>query len=84
MHLILLRDTEEQPHVARRAVVARDLARSRRVDVSELVAEGSSPFQRIASLVALADWTSVYLALAEGIDPTPVDAINELKAEVSR
>lgn len=84
MHLILLRDTEEEPHVARRAGAARDIARSRRVDVSELIAEGSSPFQRIASLVALADWTSVYLALAEGLDPTPVDAITELKAHVSR
>jgi glucose/mannose-6-phosphate isomerase len=84
MHLILLRDTEEEHSVALRAVVARDLARSRRVDVSELVAEGSSPFQRIASLVALADWTSVYLALAENIDPTPVDAITELKAQISR
>ncbi|MCU1588200.1 MAG: Mannose-6-phosphate isomerase [Frankiales bacterium] len=84
MHLILLRDTEEEPHVARRAVVVRDLARSRRIDVSELIAEGSSPFQRIASLVALADWTSVYLALAEGFDPTPVDAITELQGELSR
>jgi glucose/mannose-6-phosphate isomerase len=84
MHLILLRDTEEEAHVAQRATVARDLARSRRIDVSELIAEGSSPFQRIASLVALADWTSVYLALADGVDPTRVDAIDELRAEASR
>ena len=82
MHLVLLRDTDEHPAVARRAVVARDLARSRRVEVSELQAEGSSAFQRIASLVALADWTSAYLALADGIDPTPVDAIDELKGRV--
>lgn len=82
MHVVLLRDTEEHPAVARRALVARDLARARRVDVSELVAEGSSSFQRIASLIALGDWTSTYLALAEGIDPTPVDAITELKAGV--
>jgi len=84
MHLVLLRDTEEHPQVMRRALVARDLARSRRVDVSELQAEGSSAFQRIASLIALADWTSTYLALAEGLDPTPVAAIDELKAQVSR
>jgi glucose/mannose-6-phosphate isomerase len=84
MHLVLLRDSTEEPPVARRAVVVRDLARSRRVEVSELAAEGSSPFQRVASLVALADWTSVYLALAEGIDPTPVEAITELKGQVAR
>ena len=82
MHLVLLRDTDEHPAVARRALVVRDLARSRRVDVSELQAEGSSPFQRIASLIALADWTSAYLGLASGIDPTPVQAIDELKSYV--
>ncbi|MCU1593975.1 MAG: Mannose-6-phosphate isomerase [Frankiales bacterium] len=79
LHLVLLRDTEEHPAVARRAVIVRDLARARGVEVSELVSEGSSPFQRIASLIALGDWTSTYLALAQGIDPTPVDVIGELK-----
>ena len=80
MHLVLLRDSEEHPVLAGRVMVARDLARSRGVDVSELQAEGSSPFQRIASLIALGDWTSTYLALAEGIDPTPVEALVELTA----
>ena len=84
LHLVLLRDTVEHPGVAARARVARDLARDRGVEVSELVAEGSSAFQRIASLIALGDWTTTYLALAQGIDPTPVDAITELKAQVSR
>ena len=84
LHLVLLRDTEEHPAVARRALVVRDLARQRGLDVSELVAEGLSPFQRLASLIALADWTTCYLALAQGTDPTPVDAITDLKAAVSR
>lgn len=84
LHLVLLRDTEEHPAVARRALVSRDLARSRGVEVSELIAEGLSPFQRIASLVAVGDWASTYLALAEGLDPTPVEAITELKAAVGR
>lgn len=84
MHLVLLRDTEEHPAVARRALVVRDLARSRGLEVSELVAEGLSPFQRLASLVALGDWTTTYLALLQGNDPTPVEAITELKAAVLR
>jgi glucose/mannose-6-phosphate isomerase len=79
LHLVLLRDAEEHPAVARRATVSRDLARSRGVQVSELVAEGSSAFQRLASLVTLGDWASTYLALAQGFDPTPVEAITELK-----
>ena len=84
LHLVLLRDTEEHPAVAARARVVRDLARSRGVGVSELIAEGSSSFQRIASLVTLGDWASTYLALAQGLDPTPVDAITELKGATGR
>jgi len=84
LHLVLLRDTEEHPAVARRAVVARDLARSRGVEVSELIAEGSSSFQRLASVITMGDWASTYLALLQGQDPTPVDAITELKAAVGR
>jgi glucose/mannose-6-phosphate isomerase len=84
LHLTLLRDTDEHPGVARRADVAAQLARERGVGVSELLAEGTSPFQRLASLVSLADWTSTYLALAEGLDPTPVRPIDELKARVGR
>lgn len=84
LHLVLLRDTEEHPQVARRASISRDLARDRGVEVSELRAEGPSAFQRFASLVAVGDWASTYLALAEGNDPTPVRAITELKGQLAR
>jgi glucose/mannose-6-phosphate isomerase len=84
MHLVLLRDVEEHPRVARRADVITGLARDRGLEVSSLVAEGSSSFQRIASLVNLADWASTYLALAEDTDPTPVGPIDELKDALRR
>lgn len=84
LHVVLLRDTEEHPSVTRRAVALRGMARGRGVEVSELVSEGTSTFQRVASLVALGDWTSTYLALAQGFDPTPVEAIDELKAGTGR
>jgi glucose/mannose-6-phosphate isomerase len=38
---------------------------------------------RLASLVGLVDWTSVYAAIAAGIDPTPIGPINELKDRIS-
>lgn len=84
MHVVLLRDNDEHRQVAKRALVARDLARRRGVELSELQAEGASPFERLASLVAVGDWASTYLALAQGFDPTPVTAIEQLKAEVGR
>jgi glucose/mannose-6-phosphate isomerase len=82
MRLVLLRDSEEHPQVARRASVTQQLADERGIGVSSLVAEGVSAFERLASLVATVDWASAYLAILEGRDPTPVDAITALKERI--
>ena len=81
--LVLLRDTEEHPQTARRADVSAELARERDVPVVELRAEGDTAFARLASLVGLTDYASAYLALLQGTDPTPVDAITALKQRIS-
>ena len=70
--------------MARRADVTERLARERGVPVQVLRAEGAAPFERLARLVALGDFSSTYLAVAQGIDPTPVDAITALKAAITR
>jgi glucose/mannose-6-phosphate isomerase len=84
MRLVLLHDTDEHPQVTRRTAVVRDLAEERGVPVSALRAEGSSALERLASLVSVADWATTYLALLEGRDPTPVDAITALKQRTPR
>jgi glucose/mannose-6-phosphate isomerase len=70
--------------VARRADVSAELARERDVPVLQLRAEGGSAFARLASLVGLTDYASAYLALLQGIDPTPVDAITALKQRIAQ
>ena len=84
VRVVLLRDSEEHPQVARRAEVTRALAEERGVAVSVVAAEGGSSFERLASLVGPTDWASTYLALLEGRDPTPVDAITALKSRIAR
>ncbi|HEX5741699.1 MAG TPA: SIS domain-containing protein [Pilimelia sp.] len=59
------------------AIVA--LAERRGVRVSELTAEGGSALERLASLVAVPDFASLYLALAHGLDPMAVPAVSEMK-----
>jgi glucose/mannose-6-phosphate isomerase len=83
LHLVVLRDTEEHPKVARSRKVAVELARDRGVAVTEIAAEGDHPLERIATLIALGDYITVYLAIALGADPTPVSAIEELKARIA-
>ncbi|MEU6738990.1 bifunctional phosphoglucose/phosphomannose isomerase [Streptosporangium sandarakinum] len=82
LRLVVLRDTEEHPQVARRREVSVRLAEDRGVPVTQVSAEGTHPLERLASLIGLGDYASTYLALGYGIDPTPVGAITELKARI--
>jgi hypothetical protein len=90
LRIVLLRDggieDEEQPADGepaaveeRRADAVEALALRRGVHCDTLRAEGASPLERLASLIAVPDFASVYLALAHGLDPTAVPAITEMK-----
>ncbi|TMR05581.1 SIS domain-containing protein [Actinomadura soli] len=83
LHLVLMRDVEEHPQVRKRCDASAQIARDRGVAVTEIGAEGEHPLERIATLIALADYVTVYLAIALGVDPTPVPAIQELKARIA-
>ena len=83
LDLLLLRDPDgEHPQVTRRADASRELAEERGIRLRELTSAGASAYERLASLVGLLDYVSVYLALVQGIDPTPVDPITALKARI--
>ncbi|HEU4347799.1 MAG TPA: SIS domain-containing protein, partial [Actinoplanes sp.] len=88
LRLVLLRDGGLNPEedadepVAveeRRADAVQTLADRRGVRCDVVVAEGGSALERLASLVAVPDFASLYLALAHGLDPMAVPAINEMK-----
>jgi glucose/mannose-6-phosphate isomerase len=83
LRLVVLRDHDEHPQVARRREVSVELAAARGIPVTELAAEGDHPMERLAGLVGLVDYVTVYLALALGVDPTPVEAIGELKIRIA-
>ncbi|MEV8633691.1 bifunctional phosphoglucose/phosphomannose isomerase [Streptosporangium sp. NPDC051023] len=84
LRLFMLRDVEEHPQVARRREASVRMAEDRGVPVTQIVAEGLHPLERLATLIELGDYATTYLALGYGIDPTPVSAITELKARISQ
>lgn len=83
LRLVLLRDTDEHPQDARRADASEILAQERDVPVEVLRSVDGHPVVRLASLIGLADWASVYAAIALGIDPSPIGPIVELKARIA-
>jgi glucose/mannose-6-phosphate isomerase len=88
LRLVVLRDGGLNPEdeadepVAveeRRADAVQTLAERRGVRCDVVTAEGGSALERLASLIAVPDFASIYLALAHGLDPMAVPAINEMK-----
>ncbi|WP_194823526.1 SIS domain-containing protein, partial [Micromonospora sp. S-DT3-3-22] len=88
LRLVLLRDgglnadddTDEPLAVEeRRADAVQTLAERRGVRCDVVTAEGGSALERLASLVAVPDFASIYLALAHGLDPMAVPAVTEMK-----
>ncbi|HEY1094083.1 MAG TPA: SIS domain-containing protein, partial [Glycomyces sp.] len=71
-------DTTPKPDVRRADAVA-DLAARRGIRCDVLPAEGGCALERLASLIAVPDFASVYLALAHGLDPMRVPAVSEMK-----
>jgi glucose/mannose-6-phosphate isomerase len=60
------------------------LAARRTANSIEFVeSQGATPLERVLSLVLIGDLVSVYLAVLEGVDPTPVEAIERFKASLA-
>jgi glucose/mannose-6-phosphate isomerase len=84
MRVLVLRDTEEVPAVAHAREATRVIGERYDVQVDELPAEGDHPLDRLASLVAPLDFASAYLALVQGIDPSPIEPIVALKKATAK
>ena len=83
LRLVLLSDPAAHPQVARRQAASAELATARGIRVSELAMQGEHPLLRFASVVQLIDYATVYLGIASGVDPTPIEIIQELKERIS-
>ncbi|MGO9782443.1 MAG: SIS domain-containing protein [Streptosporangiaceae bacterium] len=83
LRLVLLADSGEHPQVTRRRAASAELAAERGIRVSELTMAGQHPLERFASVVQLIDYATVYLGIASGVDPTPIQIIQELKERIT-
>ncbi len=79
---VFLENADLHPRVRRRVELTAELAREAGADCVLVDAQGDTPFERVMSLVLLGDLVSFYLAVLEGIDPTPVAPIERFKAEL--
>ena len=83
LSVVVLRDADDHPQVRRRFSITKDLVAGHVSAWREVEAEGDSPLARLLSLVQLGDWASYWLAARKGVDPTPVETIQRLKAALA-
>jgi len=83
-HALFLRDASDNKRVQLRFEITKSLLVKGASPVEEIWAQGSSKLEKILSLIHLGDYVSVYLALLGGTDPTPVDAIEDLKKALAK
>jgi glucose/mannose-6-phosphate isomerase len=81
--LFLIASHEDPRRASRRQVTMEVLAEAG-IHCESLRAQGESLMAQIFSLVFLGDYVSCYLALLQGVDPTPIAAIQRLKARMSQ
>jgi glucose/mannose-6-phosphate isomerase len=78
-YFIMLRDKDENSQNNKRFSVMAGLMKEKGMHTDIIEIEGDNIFEKVLSTLYLGDWTSYYLALEYGQDPTPVDMVEEFK-----
>ena len=81
--VIILRDKGDNPRIAKRMDITASILKQNARSVIEVFSEGDELLSRIFSLIYIGDFVSFYLAILNGIDPTPVDRITYLKKKLT-
>lgn len=76
---VFLRDREDHPRVAARIDATKSILGRLTGGSLVVTSTGESRLARIFSLIHLGDWVSYWMALRNGVDPTPVPVIEGLK-----
>jgi glucose/mannose-6-phosphate isomerase len=82
LRLVLIADPGEDQRVGAQRAAVTELAAQRGIGLSELAMDGEHPLARLAGVIQLADYASVYLAIASGIDPSQATAVTDLQARI--
>jgi glucose/mannose-6-phosphate isomerase len=84
LYAVILKDSADHERVSLRMQIVARIIREKGVKVLEFESSGPNLLARIFSLVQFGDFTSLYLALLNKIDPTPVKVIDYLKGELEK
>jgi glucose/mannose-6-phosphate isomerase len=81
---VFLEDPDHHPRVRRRVELTTAEAERAGAPAIRIGSRGDSRLERVLSLVLLGDLVSIYLAALAGVDPTPTEALDRIKASLGK
>jgi len=84
LYTIMIRDEADHLRVGLRMDIVADIIREKGVEVLEFKTAGPNLLARMFSVIQFGDFVSLYIALLNKIDPTPVKVIDYLKGELEK
>lgn len=82
--LVALRHPAEHPRIQERFRITVPLLEQRANFSGEFRTPASSSLAQLMDLMYLGDFVATYLAIAQGVDPTAIDLIDEVKSALKR
>jgi glucose/mannose-6-phosphate isomerase len=84
MAAIFLTDPAIHPRIRRRMLFTSRIVRSQGAKLIQVNLPGRYRLERLLQMIALGDFTSIYLAFLHRVDPTPVKRVEALKRFMGR
>jgi len=81
---IFLRDDSDLARIKKRIGITKSIIMKRAGFVGEIYSSGNNLLARLMSLICLGDFTSIYVAILNKVDPTPVTVIDYLKKQLKK
>ena len=82
--IIFLDSPHYHPRTRLRAGITQDILQQEGIPWQQVGGQGHSTLSQMMTLVLLGDFASYFHAIKNGIDPSPVKLIDQLKANLSR
>jgi glucose/mannose-6-phosphate isomerase len=81
---IIIRDKNEPEHIKQKIEASKELLSGKVAGIHEVWSRGEGKLAKMLSTTIIGDFTSVYLAILRGVDPTPVKTISILKDRIAK
>jgi glucose/mannose-6-phosphate isomerase len=81
---VFLEDADQHPRIGDRIGLTSELIADHAANVVRVQTRGRGRLERVLSLVLLGDLVSLYMAVLDGVDPSPTTVIEDLKSRMSK